>query len=137
MVAFGLFVAAYSLSAYSLGTPSRLGTGAFPLAIGIVTIIFGLICAVPAFFRKGDGEFEGIPWAKLLPVLAAVLCFAVLARPIGLVPTIIIMTVVASFADPRLKLIPTLILAVVLAALAVGIFRYGLNIPFVLFDWRW
>lgn len=136
MAGFGAAVTIYTLVQYPLGTLLRVQPGLFPAAIGVCITIFGLIVAVPAFFRSGD-LIEAIDWRAAGAVFAAILCFALLIDHVGLMPTIVVMTLVASLADGKLGILGAIAVAVSLAVIAAVVFRYGLGLPLSLYHWRW
>jgi putative tricarboxylic transport membrane protein len=131
----GLFYGIYAYTHYELGTLSRMDSGMFPMWIGYLMAALGLAIAVAGLLRKGEYSFPMIEWRTLVVVLASVAAFAFCVRHFGVVPAIIIQSVVVSLADNKLTIVKKLILAVTLAIVAVLIFRVGLDLPLHLFAW--
>ena len=54
LTATGLFAVIYAQT-YTFGTLSRMGPGYFPVVLGAVLAVLGLLVAIPAWFRVGTG----------------------------------------------------------------------------------
>lgn len=132
MIAGGTWFAFYALN-YNLGTLRRMGPAYFPLSIGILVVAFGLIILVPALFRAGT--LPRPEWRPFLAICIAVLGFALLVDRFGLIPAVLLLTVLAAFAERNPSLRLTLILAASLAAIAVLVFTMGLGIPIPAYRW--
>src|SRR3546814_13621475 len=98
MVLIGTYALVMAPS-YGIGTPTNMGSGFFPMALGIIGIVTGLGIAVPALFRAG-GAVEKIAWRPLPAVIAAIAAFAILPAWIGSLPR-------AAAATRRPPLAPT------------------------------
>ncbi len=133
LVGIGGFMAAYAGTSYSLGAIRQIGPGMFPVALGIILVGLGILLLVPALFRSGEmPSFELLPF---LSVVAGIAGFAMAIEPLGLVPSIVILAVVSTLADPRLTILKSLMIAAVLATMCAVIFRYGLGISLQLAKW--
>ena len=113
---------------YSLGAAGKMGPGYFPVMLGSVLALIGLILVVRSFVIDGDA----ITRIQILPlgiIAAAVVAFAVLLQPIGLVLSLALVTVVSAFASRESKPLEVAALTCVLAAFAAGVFVYGLRLP--------
>lgn len=128
LVAVGLFVALYASSHYKVGEPAHMGPGFFPTVLGWVLAGLGAITVLFSF-RRTVHAFEPPPFAlrPFLAVLLAVAAFSLLIDRLGLVPTALIMTVIAAFASDGFHLGRALVLGVCLAALSWLIFSVGLQ----------
>lgn len=119
-------------SSYPLGSASSMGPGYFPTILGTILCVLSLILFGDGLKRE-DAEDEFLTWnfAPLLIITVAVILFAVLLEPAGLVLSTMIMVFVSGLASPRSKLVTNIISAVLLAAITVAIFSFalGLNIP--------
>ncbi|MGV6871757.1 tripartite tricarboxylate transporter TctB family protein [Pseudochelatococcus sp. B33] len=135
LMALGLFVIAYSLSTLRLGTLQRLGSGGFPTALGVILIVFGIIILIPAL--RTPGTTTQIALFPFLTITASLLVFAAVLRSLGLVPSVILMTVIAGLPDKNLTLVKSLILGIFLASAAALIFPIGLGIRMPIFAWNW
>ncbi|HVR51878.1 MAG TPA: tripartite tricarboxylate transporter TctB family protein [Pseudorhodoferax sp.] len=131
MTAAGIFFAVYGTN-YSFGTAARMGPGYFPVVLGWILAVLGLLVAVPAWWRRGTGIT--VQWNNLLWCIAALLCFAFTLHPLGLV--------LASFLSALLSLVPSamalrtrLTVCAVVAALTTLIFPVGLQMILPLWPW--
>jgi len=110
---------------YNVGSGARMGPGYFPLYLGIVMTVMGLVLAFEAMtVETADGEPIGSwAWKPLFFVIAANLAFGVLLGglpsiglpPMGLILAIYALVIISSMAGDQFKLIPSIILATVLA----------------------
>lgn len=128
----GVF-AGYAALHYSIGTVTRMGPGMVPLFLGLLLSLFGLVVVVSAFSRHTEeGEVR-----ILVPglILLSVLVFALLVNTLGLIPAIIGCVLVSCLAELEFRPLFSLMLAIVLSALAWLIFVATLQLPVSLFDW--
>jgi hypothetical protein len=126
-VMFGVVGLAFALGArsYNLGTGARMGPGYFPLLLGILLALLGLLIIFNSFRSKavGGDKIGKWAWKPLGFVLGANLAFGVLLGGLpsiklpsmGLIAGIYVLTIVASLAGQNFKLRNVLILATVLA----------------------
>lgn len=135
LVLIGAFAAFHALTSLRLGTISQVGPALFPAALGGLLVMLGLLILVPAFFRTGEmpeGDFR-----SFITILASILAFAIVVRPFGLVPAIIVLTLIASRADRKLGVVGVLALAICLSLAATLIFRVGLGVQLATLTWPW
>jgi hypothetical protein len=121
-------VALLAARGYSLGTSGRMGPGYFPLLLGAVLGGLGLILVVRSFFLAG----EGLTRLQLLPlaVIAIGVClFGLLIERLGLVISLIVVTMATALASRESRPVEFAALALVLAAFSVGVFVYALRLP--------
>lgn len=131
-VAFGLAFAGAS-ARYDLGTPLRLGPGAFPLVLGGVLVLLGILVVVMGF-AAGEGDDVGpIPWRSAVLVVAAVGFFGYTVRGLGLVPSLLVTTLLAAFAGRRTGVVAAGAIAAGLTILCVLIFVTALQLRLPLF----
>ena len=125
----------YAMTTLNVGTIMHMGPGMFPAAISFILMALGLAVLLPALFRTG--EFPRIDGRPLLMILVSILAFALMIRPFGMVPAIIVQTVLASCADSKLSPLSTVVLASCVAFGAALIFKIGLGIPVAIVNWPW
>ena len=119
---------------YSLGTSTRMGPGYFPVLLGGLLMLFGAIIATRALVVFGD-PVSPIHWRPLMLVIAAMLAFAVLLEPTGVVIATIALVVVGCLASDESGWRDILFLIGFLLALALGLFVYGLGLPLKVWPW--
>jgi hypothetical protein len=126
----GCACTAWISTGYELGTPRRMGAGAFPFVLSLLGLCFGAAIAVRAVVAPESMSTQ-VRWRRLLFVCAAFLLFAAAIEPLGLLLTIPAVTVLGAKADPEARLGESLLLGV---GLAIGIWVVfvlflGLGIP--------
>lgn len=133
LTAAGLAFSWYAAESYDLGTFRRMGPGMFPMVLGVVLCVFGMALAVPAIFRWGAMPDIRV-WTPLF-VLSGVTAFAITIGPFGLLPAIIAVVVISSFAELRIRPFSTVMLCLALCVLAWGTFVQGLGLAIPIFRW--
>ena len=138
---FAAIGTAFALGAreYSMGTSARMGPGYFPLMLGIILAIIGVVLAVKSF-RGEHHEGRIGAWAikPLFFVILANLLFGVLLGGLptiglpsmGLMVAIFVLTLVAARAGSEFVLAEALILGVILAIGSYFLFVKMLSLPF-------
>lgn len=114
---------------YAMGTAARMGPRYFPTILGGLLVVLGVVVAARALRLRGEaiGRWRLRPLAL---VLGAVLAFAALVQPLGLVLATLAVVVVGRLAGPRPRPLEVGLLSLALTALAVGLFVWGLRLPF-------
>ncbi len=132
-IGFGLAAIIVSRE-YPMGTAMRMGPGYFPTYVGGLLILFGVILAAQAFVSKGEGV-TGFAWRPVLVLSAAFLVFGFAMDHIGFIPSLVILIVGSALAGKEFRILEVVILTAVMTAASVGIFIYGIELPFRLFWW--
>jgi Tripartite tricarboxylate transporter TctB family len=122
IVGLGFAIGAYS---YGMGDGARMGPGYFPRLLGVIMAVLGSVIVFKALtVATADGEKVGKwAWKPLAYVLGANLAFGVLLGGLpsiklpsmGMIAGIYALTIIASFADGKVKMKEVLILATILA----------------------
>ena len=114
---------------YPMGTGSRMGPGYFPYVLGIIMGVIGIVIIVQAWISEG-APVAKFAWRPLFWVLLAFVIFGLIAKVAGLVISIVILVIVASYGGHEHRWKEAVISSVILAAASAGIFVYGLKLPF-------
>ena len=127
---------------YSVGTAARMGPGYFPLMLGVILAVLGVLVTLKSFGdRLQEGEEIGsIAWRPLLFIIGSNLAFGVLLGglpsiglpPFGLVLAIVALVVLAALAGSEFKLKEALLLSGILALGSWLTFVKLLSLPFQL-----
>ncbi|HVY56584.1 MAG TPA: tripartite tricarboxylate transporter TctB family protein [Xanthobacteraceae bacterium] len=128
MFIFFAAVGAYVASGYSMGRAGHMGPGYFPLALALVLGGLGAVLVVRALLN-GDEPVERLRFLPLLLMVAGVVAFGLAIQPLGLVISLIIVTIFAALAGRQSGIVEIAAMAAVLAAFSVGIFHYVLLLP--------
>ena len=121
---------------YSLGATGKMGPGYFPLLLGIVLAVLGLVLIARSVVLEGPPlpRFHFMPIA----VIAFAVClFGVLVEPLGLVVALAALTVPSALAGPEFRLEETMVLTLALIAFSIGVFAYALGLPLNLWPDFW
>lgn len=119
---------AWGATKYSLGTGARMGPGYFPLMLGVLLALFGLVITFNSLVieRVGGDKIGKWAWKPMGYIIGANLLFGLCLggippiglKPLGLMVGIYVCTFVASMAEPGWKVKNTFILATGLAILS-------------------
>jgi hypothetical protein len=117
---------------YKMGVAGRMGPAFFPLILGSLMTILGVVIAFKALAAKTEGgdRIGSWAWRPLVFVLSSNLVFGVLLGGLpcinlpsaGLIAGIYGLTIIASLAERRFHSRDVLILATILAAISYGAF---------------
>ena len=131
---------AWGAGSYSVGTGARMGPGYFPMALGVLLAVLGLIVTITALVvETADGDPLGrIAWKPLIFIISGNLVFgasigglpSIGLPPMGLIFGIFALTFVASNAGDEFKFKEVLILAVLLSLFSYGAFIMLLKLQF-------
>jgi len=133
---------AYALGAtnYKIGDGARMGPGYFPLLLGVLLAILGVVVMFKAMVVETmDGDKVGkFAWKPLFFIIAANLSFGVLLGGLpsikfpsfGLIVAIYALVPIAAMAGDEFKLKEVLVLATILAATSYFAFIYALKLQF-------
>jgi len=155
MIVIGLVVIAESMT-YTIGTGARMGPGYFPLLLGGLLALLGVIIS----FSSDPEEDEKLDQVLDMPeaadldhqhekpvtkqadrlrgmgaIVLGILAFMLFGRFGGLVPATFALVFISAMGDINNKVKSALILAAVITVMGVGIFHYGLQLQFPLFRW--
>lgn len=139
----GLGTAVASLE-YETGSLARMGPGYFPLLLGAAMVALGLLIAVTpdspdeVLADSHDRSLADIVRPHLRPwgaIVAGMVLFIVLGRWGGLVPATFALVFVSALGDHNNSVKACFWLAVGVAAFAVAVFHYGMQLQFPLFTW--
>ena len=132
LTALGTFAAIYAQK-YEFGDLNRMGPGYFPVALGIILALLGLLIAIPAFKRKGE-PIE-VKWKTLSLVLGSIVAFALTLKVLGLILATSLAVIMASMADNDTTWKSRMLLAIGVSAITYVIFGFALGM--VLPAWPW
>ena len=124
--AFAIIVKVYD---YPMGTASRMGAGYFPFVLGNIMGVIGLVVIAQALLTSG-GPISKFAWRPLFWVLLAFVIFGLTAKFLGLVIAIVLLVVISSYGGHEHKWKEAIISSIILAVCSIGVFVYGLKLPF-------
>ena len=121
---------------YPIGSAMRMGPGYFPTVLGAILLLFGGYVMLRGIRsrEKVKGEWG---WRPLALITLSIVLFGFLLDRLGLIPAIIALFFAAAAAGREFRFKEVLLLAVVMTAFVVGVFIYGLKLPYPLFPGVW
>lgn len=131
MTAAGIFFALYG-SRYTFGSADRMGPGWFPVVLGWVLAVLGILVALPAWWRQGTGIT--VQWKNLIWCVAALAAFALTLQSLGVVFASLLASVLA-LVPSAMPLRTRLIVCTMVAVLTVLIFPIGLQMILPIWPW--
>ena len=131
---------AWGATTYNVGNGARMGPGYFPLMLGVLMAVLGVVITFKSLVVETDGgdKIGSWAWKPLVYIIAANLLFGVLLGGLpsiklpamGLIAAIYVLTFVSSMAEAGWKVKNTFVLATVLAAGSYVAFVLVLKLQF-------
>jgi hypothetical protein len=143
-VAFGLFfivfamgtpefidnlVGAKLINGYQMGSSVRMGPAYFPVMLGGLLAVLGLIVLFDSIVEEGP-KVATFHFRPLIFIAISSLAFAYLLKPLGLVLASIVLIFISAYGGHEFKWKEVAIMSVVLAIFSVLVFVKGLVRPF-------
>lgn len=130
---FATGVAAMALARdYPFGTSLRMGPGYFPMVLGGVLAVFGVLLALRGL-RSVERIEPGWSLRALIVLPLAFVAFGLLMDYAGFVPALAVLVIASAAAGAEFKLSEVALLTLFMLALCVGVFIFGLGLPYRLF----
>ena len=130
--AFGLAFVVLA-SEYAMGSAQRMGPAYFPTILGGLLAALGVVIAFTALGgeKEADHRVEKFHFDALGWVLSAVVAFALLLRPAGLVVALVVLVLISGMGshDRNFKQLLVLTAGLVILVLTVFIYGLGLTLP--------
>jgi putative Ca2+/H+ antiporter (TMEM165/GDT1 family) len=124
---------------YKVGTLRQMGPGFFPLMLGAILVVVGIMIAAAAAVSgardQDEPDARQPEWFGCLCIIAGVLAFIVLAERAGIVAATFAAVFVAALGDRTANLRSAGLLAVIVTIFTVLVFSYGLQIQLPIVTW--
>lgn len=113
---------------YAITSDEMMGPGLFPIALGFMLVVLGLVAVVRAFVLPGEsaGKFALKP---LFLVLVSVFVFGLLVRGAGMFPSVFLLVMISTTAGGEFRWKTSLPLAISAALFSVLVFIEALGLP--------
>ena len=125
--------AIYMAQDYPMGTALRMGPGYFPIVLGGIITMFGIWELIIGVLKpdpvKGNWSLRAL---IILPLSAVI--FGVMMEKVGFVFAMIVLIYVSALSSKEFRFWEVTALAIGLTAASVGLFIYGLGLPYPLFS---
>lgn len=116
---------------YPMGTAQHMGSGYFPIVLGALLAILGAGTCIRSMVVAGDA-IDPVGLRPLLLVLIAIGVFAAAVDSMGLAVATVLLTLIAAAASVESRWREVVVLTLALLGISVGVFVYGLGLPFKL-----
>lgn len=115
---------------YSFGSSARPGPGYFPFGLGILLALLGALVLFKALTIETEGgdPIGSIAWKPMALIVAAIVLAAVSLPRLGMVITMPMLIVVAALASDEFRWRDAAIMSVVLTLVCWGVFIKGLKL---------
>jgi hypothetical protein len=116
---------------YPFGSALRMGPGYFPMMIGGLLIVFGLVILASGL---RESERIGGTWSlrALIIVPLSLVLFGLLMTHAGFIPAMLVLILGSATATTEFRPVEVLLFAIALTALSVAVFVYALGLPYPL-----
>jgi len=126
---------------YGMGTLTRMGPGFFPVALGIILILIGILIAGSAYASDEPDKEGFLPakpeWFAWACIVASPIFFIALGEYAGLLPATFACVFVAALGDRETTVKQAAILAAGISTSGILLFSYVLKIPFPIVRGLW
>jgi hypothetical protein len=121
---------AWGATNYNFGSAARPGPGYFPFGLGVLLAILGAAIALKALtVPTKDGDRIGsFAWRPLGLIVAAVVVFGLVLPKLGMILSLPLLVLIASYAGDEFHIGEVAINSVVLTVFSWVIFIWGLNL---------
>ena len=129
--------AAFQASHYERGSLRHMGPGYFPLALGIILAVTGLLILLAGLRGVAGAAAARVApeWRGWLCICAGVAAFAVIGRYGGLLPATFVSVFVAALGDRKNTPFAAGALAAAMTLVCLVVFWWLLRIQLPLFRW--
>lgn len=119
---------------YPVGTVRSMGPGMFPLVLASLTVTAGVLIILGDFLRGAPERFD-FRWRGVVAVLGALITFAVLLEPVGLLITGLIAVMILAVGGGRVRIVESLVVGIALGVAVWAVFGRALGMPVQLLPW--
>ena len=121
---------AWGSTVYSFGSSARPGPGYFPFGLGV---ILAILCAIELFKAlaiesEGGDPIGGVAWRPLLVIIGSIVVFGAALPRLGMVITLPLLIIIAALAGDEFKWKEAIINSIVLTIASWVIFIWGLGL---------
>ena len=126
---FGLFFAIWATFNYQMGTAVRMGPAYFPVVLGGLLAVLGLIVFVGSFAIEGP-PVPAFSYRPLILISVGCVLYGYLMKPLGLVGATAALVYVSALGGHEFNWKEVTVLYIILIAFSWLVFVKGLTLPF-------
>lgn len=140
MVVIGLS-AAYAGMSYDVGSLTDMGAGFFPLTVGVLLVVVGILIAGSARDLPQPAPNTADAHSRLpdlrgaVCIIAGTLAFIFIGKYGGLLPATFAIVFISALGDRTNTLFRAAVLSIVMCAIALVVFSWGLKLELAPFAW--
>jgi len=116
---------------YRFGSALNMGPGFFPSVLGGILFAFGIITMVVGL-RSGEKIRGNLSIRAIILLPLSLVLFGILVEHVGFIPALTALILVAAAAGRQFKFAEVLPLAALLIVVSIGVFIWGLGLPYPL-----
>lgn len=116
---------------YPFGSALRMGPGYFPRVLAGILMAFGVFVLIRGVIKQErvQGRWG---WKPLGFIVVSLIAFGFIMERLGFIPALIAMFFLSTLGGHEFKLREVVVLTVIMTVFAVGVFVYGLGLPYPL-----
>jgi hypothetical protein len=134
LLMLGIGAAAFYMALdYPFGSAMRMGPGYFPRVLAAILMLFGLYVLVRGL-RTGERVRGVWGWRPLALITVALVVYGWTMDRFGMVPALVAMFFISAAAGHEFRWKEVIVLTALMTVFAVGVFVYGLGLPYQLFQ---
>lgn len=126
---------------YGIGTLTRMGPGFFPVALGVIMILIGILIAGSAYASDEPDKEQFLPakpeWFAWACIIASPIFFIALGEYAGLLPATFACVFVAALGDRETTIKQAAVLGAAISISGILLFSLVLKIPFPIIRGLW
>ena len=130
-IGVGLFFVVWALTHYQMGTAVRMGPAYFPVLLGGLLAVLGLMVFIESLAMAGP-KVPRFAFRPLILISVACVAYGYLMKPLGLVLSTVALVVISAYGGHEFKWKEVIILSIALVVFSVLVFVKGLTLPFPL-----
>jgi hypothetical protein len=123
-------------SGYNMGTLVRMGPGFFPVALGVILVVMGILIAGASLGSTEAGDDRILPenpqWFGWLCIIGGPVMFMILGVYGGMIPAVFACVFICALGDRTTSLKAVFFLSTGVTFFGVILFYYLLKVPFPL-----
>ena len=133
-LAIAIYVSVSTLLGLDIGGLEQMGPGFFPLALGIILGIIGVLVLLGA--KPDEDDQLPVNWRAVILIGGAPIAFGLTVRTLGLVPALLISVAMATLSSAKIKPLGGAAIIVGVTLFCVVVFKFGVRVPYDLFNYR-
>jgi hypothetical protein len=131
--------AAFQGKSYKIGSLIQMGSGFFPVALGLLLALVGAAIALsakrPAAISQEPEKHLPPEWRGWICIALSIVAFVVLGQYGGLMPATFAIVFISALGDRQNNVKTAIVLALAMCAICAVVFWWALDVSFPLFRW--